>query len=44
MHFNIKNKMLEVCLLHTPTFIIEPFYINGGIAVSKRTIIQQNKN
>lgn len=24
MHFNIKNKMLEVCLLHTPTFIIEP--------------------
>jgi len=25
MHFNIKKQMLEVCFLHTPTFIIEPF-------------------
>ena len=24
MHFNIKKQMLEVCFLHTPTFIIEP--------------------
>lgn len=29
MHFNIKNKMLEICFLHIPTFIIESFLGRG---------------
>ncbi|MDF2589247.1 MAG: hypothetical protein K0S41_3088 [Anaerocolumna sp.] len=40
MHFNIKLKMLEYMIKksHTPTFIIEPYFIVGEMKKHRQCI------